>query len=233
MARPAAFSVTDWLEDRWFVRSHLLLRRLVGAVGLALPVLVVAFHWVWSLVVAGTGGPPAPGFWASVQSSISGYYYTYSGNLFVGAQIAFAVFLVTYRYGEWERRVGTVAGIASAVVGLCPTTPADPTTLQRIVGGVHLTAAAVFFAGMAVFCLVLFPRDPAVATNTVPPGRRRLFLACGVVIVVALLAAVVGGLVLDEATRDAIRLLLWLESVAVFAFATAWLVKGQDLDSAA
>ncbi|MDL5159484.1 DUF998 domain-containing protein [Actinomycetospora termitidis] len=226
-----AFSVTDWLEDRWFVRSHLLLRRLVGAVGFALPVLVVLFGWSWGLVVdAADGTDTAPGLWDSLQSSISGYYYTYSANIFVGAQIAFAVFLVTYRYGIWERRVGTAAGVASAVVGLCPTTPADPTALQRLVGGLHLTAAAVFFVGMAVFCLFLFPRDPAVETNTVPAGRQRLFRACGIVIVVALLVAVVGGLVLDDEVRDRVRFLFWLESVAVFAFATAWLVKGQDLD---
>ncbi|GAA4855812.1 DUF998 domain-containing protein [Actinomycetospora corticicola] len=226
----AAFAVSDWLEDRWFIRSHLLQRRLVGAVGLALPVLVVLFNWAWALAVdAANGTHVAPGFWASVQPSISAYYYTYSANIFVGAQIAFAVFLVTYRYGVWERRVGVVAGLGAAIVGLCPTTPPDPTTLQRLVGGLHLTAAAVFFVGMAVFCLFLFPRDPGVEVNTVPRGRRVLFRVCGVLIVLALLAAVVGALVLDDATRDQLRFLLWLESVAVFAFATAWLVKGLDL----
>lgn len=227
----ASFAVTDWLEDRWFVRSHLLQRRLVGTVGFALPILVVSFHWVWGLVVdAANGTAVAPSFPASLQSSISAYYYTYSANIFVGAQIAFAVFLVTYRYGVWERRVGIVAGVAAAIVGLCPTTPPDPTTLQRLVGGLHLTAAAVFFAGMAVFCLVLFPRDPAVAVNTVPRGRQRLFRVCGVIIVVALLVAVVGGFLLDDATRERVRFLLWPESVAVFAFALAWLVKGLDLE---
>ncbi|WP_018331933.1 hypothetical protein [Actinomycetospora chiangmaiensis] len=226
----ASFTVTDWLEDRWFVRSHLLQRRLVGTVGFALPVLVVLFTWAWALVVdAANGTHVAPGFWESVRPSISAYYYTYSGNIFVGAQIAFAVFLVTYRYGAWERRVGVVAGVAAAIVGLCPTTPVDPTTLQRLVGGLHLTAAAVFFLGMAVFCLFLFPRDPDVRVNTVPRGRRVLFRVCGVLIVLALLVALVGGLVLDTAVRDEIRFLLWLESVAVFAFATAWLVKGLDL----
>ncbi|GLZ51477.1 DUF998 domain-containing protein [Actinomycetospora sp. NBRC 106378] len=226
----AGFAVSDWLEDRWFIRSHLLQRRLVGTVGFALPVLVVLFAWAWALVVdAANGTHVAPSFWDSVQSSISAYYYTYSANIFVGAQIAFAVFLVTYRYGVWERRVGVVAGLGAAVVGLCPTTPRDPTTLQRLVGGLHLTAAAVFFVGMAVFCLFLFPRDPGAAVNTVPRGRQVLFRVCGVIIVVALLVALVGGFVLDDATRDAIRFLLWLESVAVFAFALAWLVKGQDL----
>ncbi|WP_433802715.1 DUF998 domain-containing protein [Actinomycetospora sp. CA-084318] len=226
----AGFAVSDWLEDRWFIRSHLLQRRLVGTAGFALPVLVVVFNWVWGLVVdAANGTHLAPSFWDSVQSSISAYYYTYSANIFVGAQIAFAVFLVTYRYGVWERRVGIVAGIAAAIVGLCPTTPPDPTTLQRLVGGLHITAAAVFFVGMAVFCLFLFPRDPGVAVNTVPRGRRVLFRVCGVIIVLALVVAVVGALVLDSAVRDEIRFLLWLESVAVFAFALAWLVKGLDL----
>lgn len=84
---------------------------------------------------------------------------------------------------------------------------------------------------MAVFCLFLFPRDPdrPVTENTVPPELRRVFRICGAVIVVAIVWALVVFTALDDAAQEATRYLLWPESVAVIAFALAWLLKGREL----
>jgi hypothetical protein len=212
-----------------FVRSHLLLRRFVGVVGILLPFVLVFFHFGWGRLTGTL--PPTTTLWDSLQSSLSAYYYTSAGNIFVGALVAFGVFLVTYRYGRWENRVSDGAGVCALLVGLCPTTPDAPTPAQHAVGIVHLVAAILFFAGMAVFCLFLFPRDPdrPLAENTVPPGRARFFRVCGVVVVVSIVWAVVVFFALDEATQEATRYLLWPESLAVITFALAWLVKGREL----
>lgn len=212
-----------------FVRSHLLLRRFVGVVGILLPFVLVLFHFGWGRLVGEL--PPTTSLWDSLQSSLSAYYYTDAGNIFVGCLVAFGVFLVTYRYGTWENRVGDVAGVCAILVGLCPTTPDAPTPTQQVVGIVHLVAAVLFFAGMAVFCLFLFPRDPdrPAEENTVTAPRRAFFRVCGVLIVVCLVWALTAFFALDDATQEATRYLLWPESFAVVSFAAAWLVKGQQL----
>lgn len=215
-----------------FVRSHLLLRRFVGVVGICLPTVLVVVGFVGGRISGAV--PPTVGLWDSLQSSISAYYYTSAGNVFVGSMVAFGAFLVTYRYGRAENVVGNVGGACAVVVGVCPTTPALPTAVQRVVGGVHLVAAVSFFVCMAIFCLALFPRDPdrAVERNTVPTMRQRLFRVCGSVVVLCIVWGLVDFVLPDRPAPEAWSFLLWPESLAVMAFAVAWLVKGKQLTAA-
>jgi hypothetical protein len=60
------------------------------------------------------------------------------------------------------------------------------------------------------------------------PLRNRIYVSCGIVIVVSLLFAGGTQTLWVDTFRDT-NVLFWCESVAIFAFGASWLVKGQTL----
>jgi len=193
------------------VHSYLYLRRAIGLIGLALPfVLILGKQLV-------DGG--------DLAGSLSGYYYTDVRDVFVGAMCAAGVFLLAY-YGhdQVDNLASTFAGLGAIGLATFPTTPDhDVTAWDRTSGVLHLVFAAVFFLMLAYFCLRLFPHD-----GEQPPGTGVVYRVCGVVILACLvLIALTKAIGLVPELRPA----LWLESVAVWAFGVAWLLKGQTLKS--
>lgn len=199
------------------VHSYLFLRRAIGLIGMALPVVLIVGVYAMS---------------GDLLSSISGYYYSDLRNVFVGSMTAVGVFLICYRgLDPLEDTLSWVAGGAAILVANFPTRPADhPTNMQMIWGYVHLASAAVFFLTLAAFCLFLFPRNekdplPDPARKRV---RNRVYVACGIIIVACLVLTVVFGMLLEDEMRP-LRPVLWLEAIAVFAFGVSWFIKGQTL----
>ncbi|SFW89300.1 DUF998 domain-containing protein [Amycolatopsis australiensis] len=191
------------------VHSYLYLRRAIGTIGLALPVVLILGK---QLVQGG-----------DLIGSLSGYYYTDLRDVFVGAMCAAGVFLLAYYGHDYiDNIASTVAGLGAIGLALFPTTPAhDVTAWDRTSGVLHLAFAAVFFLMLAYFCLRLFPHD-----GEQPPGTGIVYRGCGIVILAALvLIALTSSLRLVPDWHPA----LWLESVAVWAFGVAWLLKGQTL----
>ncbi|MEU4247718.1 DUF998 domain-containing protein [Amycolatopsis sp. NPDC026612] len=192
------------------VHSYLFLRRAIGLIGLALPVVLVLGK---QLVDGG-----------DLIGSLSGYYYTDLRDVLVGAMCAVGVFLLAY-YGHdrIDNLASSIAGLGAIGLALLPTTPDhDVTGWDRTSGVLHWVFAAVFFLSLAYFCLRLFPHD-----GEQPPGTGVVYRACGVVILACLvLIAVTKALGLLPSLLPA----LWLEAVAVEAFGVAWLVKGQTLE---
>ncbi|MFG1644858.1 DUF998 domain-containing protein [Amycolatopsis sp. NPDC049252] len=191
------------------VHSYLYLRRAIGLIGLALPIVLIIGKQV------AQGG--------DLIGSLSGYYYTDLRNVFVGAMCAVGVFLLAYYGHDYVDNIAsTVAGLGAIGLALFPTTPGTAaTTWDQTSGVLHLAFAAVFFLSLAYFCLRLFPHD-----GEQPPGTGIVYRTCGVVILVCLvLIALTSALGLVPSLHPA----LWLESVAVWAFGVAWLLKGQTL----
>ncbi|WCR10261.1 hypothetical protein JHW45_14485 [Paracoccus stylophorae] len=220
------------------VLSFLSVRRAIGALGFFLPVALL----VYGLFSAD-----------GILRSISAAYYSPMREIFVGTLIAQAVFLWSYEgfrrnAGEIvsDKATARIAAVAAALVALAPTSPAgilpptappfdpvaDCTLLQcqlgiALTGRLHLAAAAIYFAALAVYCLVLFRRgrvdsDEKLASN-------RIYRICGWTIVVCI--ALIGLLFLTglDETLSLLRPIFWLELVATFAFATSWMVKGDAL----
>ncbi|OXM62304.1 DUF998 domain-containing protein [Amycolatopsis vastitatis] len=192
------------------VHSYLFLRRAIGLIGLALPFVLIL------------GKQLAQG--GDLAGSLSDYYYTGLRDVLVGAMCAVGVFLLAY-YGHdrVDNLASSVAGLGAIGLALLPTTPDhDVTAWDRTSGVLHWVFAAVFFLSLAYFCLRLFPHD-----GEQPPGTGVVYRVCGVVILACLvLIAVTKAFGLLPALLPA----LWLESVAVWAFGVAWLVKGQTLE---
>ena len=174
---------------------------------------------IGGLVVDGVG----------VQSSISAYYYTVMGGVFVGSLCAQGVFLITYRYRRQDSILATVAGVLVIAVALLPTAPVDPTAQQSLIGAVHLVCATLYYLTLAYFAFYVFTRT---APGRPPTARKllrnKLYRVCGVVVVGCLAGAGITGMMFAEAL-DALHPLFWFETLAGLAFGTAWLVKGEAL----
>ncbi len=198
------------------VHSYLFMRRGIGVIGVGLP---------FALAI----GYAASSHRAVLRNSISSYYYTDMRNVFVGSLWAIGVFLICYRFNLVDDILSTIAGVLAIAVALCPTAPADPTHNALVASRFHYSFAAGLFLLLAVFCFVLFPRkDPELAPSRRKPLRNRVYVSCGIVIVVSLLFA--GGTqTLWADTFQDTNVLFWCESVAIFAFGASWLVKGQTL----
>jgi hypothetical protein len=215
------------------------LQRIIGRVALA-PIAVVAFGRVFDDGDA----------W---RSSISSYYYSRLGNVFVGALCALAVFFLSYQFPYrvgfgLDRVMAYVAAVAALGVALLPTPSDGPEAIggARLVGDLHHTSAALLFSAICVLCMWCFtksdhvddtrpwwaraadlfwPAPPALSGGLPVRKRRRnrVFRFCGRVIFVSMVVMFVA----DQ--RGVVgHWFLIFECVAVLAFAFAWVVKGDS-----
>jgi hypothetical protein len=165
-----------------------------------------------------------------LESSISAYYHTPMGGVFVGALCALAVFFLSYNYKplpgfNLDNKLSTLASIAAFGVAFFPTTSDASIASQseQVVGRVHLAFAGLLFGLLAVFALFLFPM-----TGTAPmtPAKRRrnvVYRTCGGIIIGAIVLVGVSNLVDPP---DSWHAFFWLETICVVAFGVSWLVKG-------
>lgn len=207
--------------DTPIVLSYLGLRKAIGIIGMVLPFALA----LGKMII----------FWSpGLQPSISDYYYTGMRGVFVGSLCSIAVFLMSYcgYPGSKDHRYGILAGVAGVGIALFPTTPkVDPSSVQKIIGGVHYTFAACFFLTLAYFCLKLFTSSNRPEADMTPRKKQRntVYRACGWTIVGCLVLIVVNKLFLDESPIQRIDPVFWLESFAIVAFAFSWLTKGEAI----
>jgi hypothetical protein len=205
-----------------YVRSYLIMRFLVGVLGIAVPVLLVL------------GEPLLFNDRPFPLGSLSAYYYSGAREVFVGSLFAIGGFLVTYKIADhsWENVASIVAGLAAITVALFPTgrpgagvplTPLQTSLGESTVERVHYGAGAVFFIALAVISY-LFSRPGPQTGRRSPAFWHRFHLACCGVIVAALAFALL-HLLLHWPGYG----LLIAEVVAVWAFGLSWLMKGFEI----
>ena len=223
------------------VLSFLAVRRAIGYLGFFLPVVLILYG-----ILSADG----------ILNSISAYYYSPMREILVGTLCAQAVFLWSYEGYRpltpqllTDQNIARLAAIGALGIALLPTAedlvyenpagapvtveqPVDCTVAQCVLGeGVtallHLASAGIFFGALAIFCLVLFVRGSRDTAEK--RARQRIYRICGWVILAAL-AAMAAILVFDpEGRLSALRPIFWLETLACFAFATSWTVKGRRM----
>ncbi|MGQ0567129.1 MAG: hypothetical protein ACT4OK_18970 [Gemmobacter sp.] len=231
-------------DNNELVLSFLAVRRALGLLGFFLPLSLLAVAFLTS---------------EDMRPSISEFYYTRGRELFTGTLCAIAVFLWAYvgypaaPADGWltDRQVSRVASVAALGVAFIPTenkfgdavlpgASANCTLVQCALGTewartLHYGAAAVFFACLALFCLVLFRRSVPGPPTRGKVGRDRIYAVCGWTIVGCILALGAYGLGYarqdppGQDAYDATRAVFILETIGVFAFAVSWLVKGETL----
>ena len=195
--------------DQSLVISYLTLRRLVGALGMALPIVVM----VWGFTICGC---------TRILPSISDYYVLRTRDALVGILLSIACFLYTYRGFDDDDRYGNLAAIFAVAVALFPN---SGTPVERTV---HFSAAAGLLLVLAYFSLKIFTKSSGHPTPQ-KLIRNRVYTVCGVLILVCVLLI---GLYksFGEASEIALlRPVFWLETIALWSFGFSWFVKGETL----
>ena len=217
--RPPETPPSRLLGNNRLVVSYLMLRKAIGCLGMMLP-----------FVLAIGGGLI---FSASLQETISDYYYTGMGDIFVGTLFAMGVFLFSYKgYGKKDNRAANIAATCVIGTALFPTTPSNSTTLTSIIGMLHVVFATLYFSTLAYFCLALFTKsDPAKPPTPRKIQRNRVYRICGYLIIWSLVAIALLAILPNSWTAvfEGLNPIFWLESVAVIAFGVSWFVKGEGI----
>ncbi len=224
------------IQNRHLV-SYLTLRKGIGYLGTALP------------FILGIGGMllAEPG----LRSSISAYYHTGLGDVFVGTICVIGIFLFAYKgYEPKDDWAGDFACFCAIGLALFSTVP-DKVDLSRGIGltvspptaetletiaVAHAVFAAGFFLTLAYFSICLFTKSEGEKTPK-KRQRDRVYKACGYAILVAIALIALGGSIqkldlLPEDTLSTIASLdpvFWLESIAIVAFGVSWSVKGEAI----
>lgn len=244
------------LEESNSVRSLLTIRFNGGAVGMLLPLVLIAADFA-------TSGE----YCVRVRDSLSAYYHSGARDVFVIGLGIVGFLLFSYKRNRRSaaNTMSSIAGVAAIGVAVFPTglpgpipvgecgagaAPPGPTALQTALGEdrtatVHVVSALVVFAMFVLMCVTTALHDrahpflrPAVAGPESSAWRRllarvsnradwRFHLGCALTIVAG------GALsLLASATHTVLPLHLgplWVaEVVGILAFSASWFVKGLD-----
>lgn len=192
--------------------SYLALRKAVGWIGILLP-----FTLLFGDFIIFKGD--------TIQRSISYYYYTGMGDVFVGAVCALALFMFFYcdhdKLDDWA---GNLAGFFAIGIACFPATEAGSGDL---IGKIHLTCAALFFLTLAVFSLFLFTKK---GSDPTPQKLRRnkIYIICGLIMITCLIAIAIYPAFLKNDNSET-SFIFWAETFALIAFGVSWITKGRTI----
>ncbi len=206
--------------------SYLTLRKSVGILGIAFPIVLV----VGSVVC----GPCV-----EIQSSISAYYHTDMRNLFVGLLCAIALFLFAYKgYNQTDTLAGNLAGLFALGVAFFPASITEPLSQcipqpidNHLIGTLHFISAAGLFLVLAFFSLVLFTKQGKQPTK-MKLKRNKLYRICGYIMLGCIGLILLYGICRNHQGCLSLQKydpVFWLESLALWAFGLSWLTKGKTL----
>lgn len=223
-----------------YARSYLLIRAVIGGVGIVLPTLLFVLDWA---LLRGS---------AVLRGSLSAYYHSPARDLFVGALCVTGFFLITYMAGQkwtWDYQLSTVAGIAVLGVAFLPTKrpnlrlgdplcgstpmPGGCSQLQQALGetsvaAVHHGSATIFILSLAALCFVFARREIKYADQRDVSSRRaRLHRICGWTILAGVAWVAIGEFL--DLKLIGIHPLYMGEVVSVYAFGLSWTAKASDL----
>ncbi len=211
-------------DNKIFVVSYLTLRIGLGFVGLLLPIVLIMGTLLFDNCT-------------QIQPSISHYYYTIMGNYFVGSLCAVAMFLFFYKGPKKiDGIIANIAAVAALLVAFFPTDEGALSLCKYVstkrvdsVNAIHFTGAAVLFGSFAFFCLYLFTKTGHGHIVTAHKKiRNSIYKTCGIIILICIVLIAVYNLAGNfGAAFSKYKPTLVLESIALFAFGTSWVTKGE------
>ncbi len=211
--------------------SQYRLRKAIGFLGIGLPMVIWVTH-------------------GKLLSSISHYYYTSSSVFFIGILFSFGLTLIAYKgYPKNDKKrerisddwITTLAGICILITVLIPTKcigSGDSMICcnmdylfghsKDFWGRLHLFSAATFIFLLGLMCIKKF----TLSENEENKKRNQFYKLCGYIIwsCIGLLIVLFSLEALIE--KFDFNNYVWgftfiLESIAVWAFGIAWLIKGK------
>ncbi|MEI7661760.1 MAG: DUF998 domain-containing protein [Bacteroidota bacterium] len=200
------------------------LRKAIGWLGILLPAAMLAGNFLF-------------GKCCCIQDSNSHYYYTVTGSLFVGILCAVALFLISYKGYPGDKTdniLTNFAGICAIGIAVFPTNDNSsgscaifhlPDCAARSI--THYGCAGLFFLTLAVISFFLFTKGKGVPTDR-KIIRNRVYRTCGILIAVFMVLIVVSGICEKHWPQvGRLKATFWLEWLALVAFGTSWLIKGE------
>lgn len=221
-----------------YIVSYLILRQLIGILGLLLP-----FALIFGNRLLGNE------HW--LQSSISHYFYSYMHIAFVGVLSVLGAILISYREKEYKlaNRISTLAGVFAIHVAIFPTAfegfmgqPYIDTTVWRDwFKWIHFGSAFCLFVCFAIFCFVIFQKsDEEILTTEQSEKkkfRNRIYSFCGWGIVISIVLIAVGFLWEKYVGTNTFTIYstFIFETTSLLCFGNSWLLKGsvnwKDIDN--
>jgi len=212
-------------KNKRLIISYLTMRRLIGILGVSLPIIVVL------------GGFLQQGY--AVQESISSYYYTNMRDIYSGLLCCVALFLLSYKgYKIIDDIVSTLSGVFALGMLLFPTSP-DSGSIgnvgvflinEHISRYIHLTCGALFCVSLAFNSIFIFTKhNPGTFFSKQKKQRNFIYRSCGIVMILALACIILYIAFLRNTVITKTQPILICESVALIAFGVSWLVKGNTL----
>jgi len=235
MGRTPSHSIT---YDRLW-KSHLILRRLLGFLGLLLPIVLL----IWGNTLTDSMNPPL--------NSISDYYhYPGMGHFFVGTLMAIGFFLAAYQgYDRIDNVAGWLAGAFVLCVAFLPNLPRH--TMHSTL---HLIFSAGLFLALSFFSIFLFTKkkpkedsnwpkrilgiiQSAFGRNSDKKDQRNIaYVFCGLAMLGMMAFYALLKLALLVWSESAVlqgwnesTLPFWIESLMLWAFGISWIIKGEWL----
>lgn len=221
-------------DNIWITKSYVL-RRWIGILGMLLPILLWFFLFIDTKMKM-----------KNTLESISHYYFTRVGSVFVLILGVLAIFLIIYKGKQWvDFILSTLAGLAALCVILFPTSnitelckDTDKYYAVMILpysegrAYFHYGAAGVFLTCLAFMCLCVFTKSDQAPKDRGKKKilRNRIYRVCAAVMFLAMLAIFAGFMeVINPNWYQSHCMTFWMETVAVEFFGFAWLVKGETL----
>ena len=208
-------------REQRLIISYLTMRRMIGVLGIALPIVVVI------------GGFIQNGF--VIEGSISGYYYTNMRDFFVGLLCIVALFLISYNgYEKIDNIVGNMSGMFALGMAVFPTGMFTGKIVKvgiflindNFSEYIHLTFGTLFFLALSYNAIFLFTKRHSTHPSKEKRHRNFIYRVCGIVMILSILCISIYTLFLRNTFLSKFYPVLILESVALFAFGVSWLIKG-------
>lgn len=203
------------------VLSHRNIRRAVGLLGIVLPFALIGFSLFFGC--------------QQIQPSISQYFYTSAGILFVGVLCAVGLFLITYKGPQRIDDYATnFAGACALGIAFFPTDVDHNRQcllfvyhLNPAVSVVHYICSALFFASLAANSYFLFTRSDTTLITEQKQTRNQVYRTCGILMVIFAALIPISHVAFVKQYIDLPYSTLILEALALLTFGISWLIKGE------
>jgi hypothetical protein len=230
---------SHWIAHKRLWKSHLILRRILGLLGIFLPLVLL----IWGATLSNPVGPP-------LNSISDHYYYSGMGHFFVGTLMAIGFFLAAYRgYDKNDNIAGWIACIFALCVAFFPN-HSSHTFIPKF----HFGCAVGLFLVLSFFSIFLFtktkPKEDKNWKQRIrylmgllirksadkDEQRNRVHVICGLAMLGFMAFYALFRLALWRWDNSVIlnkwnnsTLLFWIETFMLWAFGISWMVKGRWL----
>lgn len=163
-----------------------------------------------------------------LQGSISAYYHTSMGDVFVGSLCAIGVFLYFYKGVTTKENIAlNFAGIFAVLVALLPTAaPSDLKCETFTAPYWHGTSAILFFIAVAYVCWFRASDTLNYVSNE---SRRNLYAVAYKALAIGMIFLPLLSAFLLHLFNETNIIVYFVELVGVWVFSTYWIIKTLEI----